>query len=118
MTSKLEAAMEAFAEATAEYDGDPVTLLQIKDEFIEIIFTGARSPLLQQLVESLRGRVRVLRVEAMAGRYSSSAAELREIVKAVRAGDGEEAARLYSRHILGSKSRAFAALDDTEQVPR
>lgn len=107
---RLEAAMEAFAEATDDYDGDPVKLLRIKDEFIELIFTGADSPVVQQLVESLRGRVRMLRVEAMSRGYTTSAAELREIVVAVRAGDAEQAALLYSRHILGSKSRAFTAL--------
>lgn len=113
---KLEAAMEAFAEAAADYDGDPVKLLRIKDEFIELIFTGADSPVVQQLVESLRGRVRMLRVEAMSRGYAGSAAELREIVAAVQAGDAEQAAHLYSRHILGSKSRAFTALPNPEEA--
>ncbi|MFC5751906.1 GntR family transcriptional regulator [Actinomadura rugatobispora] len=112
---KLEAAMEAFAEATVEYSDDPVTMLQIKDEFIQVIFTGAGSPVIQRLAEGLRGRVRLLRVKAISAGYPTSASELREIVAAVRSGDGDEAARLYSRHILGSKSRAFTALRDTEE---
>jgi DNA-binding GntR family transcriptional regulator len=109
---RLEAAMEAFAEATVEHAGDPVTMLQIKDEVMEVIFTGARSPVLQQLVESLRGRVRVIRAKAISVGYPARASELREIVAAVRAGDGEKAAHLYAQHILGSKSRGFAALED------
>ena len=115
---RLEAAMEAFAEATVEHADDPVTMLQIKDEFIQVIFTGAGSPVIQQLAETLRGRVRLLRVKAISTGYPTSASELREIVAAVRAGDGEKAARLYSQHILGSRSRAFAALEDTDEDAR
>ena len=109
---RLAAAMEAFAEATVEHAGDPVTMLQVKDDIMEVIFTGARSPVIQQLAESLRGRVRVLRAKAISVDYPSRTTELREIVAVVQDGDGEKAARLYAQHILGSKSRAFAALED------
>lgn len=110
---KLEAAIEAFAEATEEFSDDAATMLKAKDEFIELIFTGARSTVLQQLAESLRGRVRLLRIKAIAlGNPANSVAEMREVLMAIRGGDGERAGELYAQHILGSRARAFAALDD------
>lgn len=111
---KLEAAIEEFAEATVQYVDEPATMLKVKDEFIEVIFTGANSSVLQQLAESVRGRVRLLRIKAISLGYTNSVAELRGILAAVRAGDGEKAAKLYAEHILGSKARAFAALADPE----
>lgn len=112
---KLEAAIEEFAEAAEESSDDPARLLRVKDEFIELIFTGAHSTVLQQLAESLRGRVRLLRIKAISMRDpTNSVAELREILVAIRAGEAEQAAQLYAKHVLGSRARAFAALDDSE----
>lgn len=112
---KLEAAIEEFAEAAEVSSEDPATMLRVKDEFIGLIFTGAHSSVLQQLAESLRGRVRLLRIKAISLRDPTySVAELREILVAIRAGDADRAAQLYAKHILGSRARAFASLDDTE----
>lgn len=110
---KLEAAIEAFAEATEEHPDNPAAMLKAKDEFIELIFTGARSTVLQQLAESLRGRVHLMRVKAIGlGNPANSVAEMRAVLVAIRAGDGERAAHLYAQHVLGSRTRAFATLED------
>ncbi|MFW5833768.1 MAG: FCD domain-containing protein, partial [Pseudomonadota bacterium] len=53
-----------------------------------------------RLLENLHARIHFFRWADMHGRRDRTQAEHRDIVRALRAGDGDAAARLMERHIL------------------
>ena len=109
-TIRLEAAIEAYAEVATAHADDPARLLKAKDDVIEAIATGARSPAVEELATALRGRVRLLRLKAISMDHETRVSELRDILTAIRSGEGARAAAAYADHILSSKARAFTVL--------
>jgi len=97
---RLDAAVEHFATATDGTD-DIRDILDAKDSFYEVLVEGASSPALQQLVEGLQARVRVLRATSMAsaGRAAEAANELRLVAAAARERDARKAADLCAAHV-------------------
>lgn len=109
-TIRLEAAIEAYAEAAVTHADDPALLLKAKDDVIEVIAAGAASPAVEEIAAALRGRVRLLRLKAISMDHDTRVSELRDILAAVRSGAGDRAASAYADHILSSKVRAFTVL--------
>lgn len=107
----LAAAVEGFAEASGR-DAGIQAVLAAKDVFYEVLLAGAASPALQQLIEGIQARVRVLRAASMSspGRGLQAVEELRGVVAAIRAGDGEHAAALYAEHIRKASGTALLGL--------
>lgn len=87
-------------------------LLVLKDSFYAVLMEGARSPTLQQLIESIQGRVQVLRATSLSeqGRPLEVVRELRGIVAAVIDRDAERAAALCATHIHAAAHTALAHL--------
>lgn len=78
--------------------------------YLEIV-DGAGNLVLGQILRALHGRVSYLRSRSMArpGRPAQSLAELKAILAALKAGNGAEAARLNTAHILTARANAMQA---------
>src|SRR5205823_6175598 len=87
-------------------------VLEAKDRFYEILFVGGGNVALHQTAAGLHARVRGLRSLSLSlpGRPQQSAAELRDIVDAIDANDGEKTARLCRRHVTSAGAAAAQAL--------
>ncbi|WP_342660468.1 HTH-type transcriptional repressor RspR [Rhodococcus ruber] len=111
---RLDAAVEHFAEVV-DARGEIRDILAAKDQFYAVLVEGADSRPLQQLVESIQARVRVLRATSLSaqGRSDSAVTELRDIVRAVKAGDATRAATLCADHVRTASLTALAALEST-----
>jgi DNA-binding GntR family transcriptional regulator len=79
----------------------------------ELLFRGARNPLLKEIIEPFHARIRSVRRLSltMPGRYAAAVAENREIVDAIRRREPEEAAKAVRRHIAEAQRAALTALD-------
>lgn len=86
--------------------------LKTKDGFYEVLFEGANSPALTQILTSLQGRVRAMRAASLSatGRPKQAAAELLRVVERIEAGDAEGAAEACAVHVRN------AALIGIEQL--
>ena len=112
--SRLSAAAEAFAE-TAGHAANASTILAAKDVFYDVLLDGAGSSVLQQLTETIQGRLRVLRGAGMSKEgHSSAVDELRGIVAAVEAGDADLAAQRYEAHIRRARKNSLKSLQESE----
>ncbi len=96
----LDAAVDLF-EASTRGSDDVRTILDSKDEFYRVLSDGAASQVLQQLIEGLQARVRILRATSMSeeGRASQAAAELRLVSKAALKRDAKGAAAACAAHV-------------------
>ena len=97
---ELREALDAF-EQVVEQRGDIQTMLAAKDRFYETLLAGAGNSAIASILGGLQARVRVLRAASMSrpGRPERAVQELRALVAAIAAGDGDEAARLCAAHI-------------------
>ena len=108
---RLQQTVEEFAARAAESPAMRESL-RAKDRFYEVLIEGARSSALQQLLESIQARVQVLRATSMSepGRPLEAAAELRELVAAVRDRDATRASQRCAEHIRHASITALAHL--------
>lgn len=114
----LHAAMDKVA---ALIDSDMVALLAAKDEFYDVIFAGAHNPIIGSMLRNLHARIRILRSLSLGapGRGKHTVAELRAILKAVNARDGERADALAKRHVDRAAAVALKRLArEGEYEPR
>lgn len=109
--TELSAAVDGFA-AEARRGGDFRRVLDAKDEFYRVLLVGAASPALQQLVEGVQARVRVLRTASIseAGRAGAAADELRGVVEAVAVRDHPTAKARYLTHITNAATSGLQHL--------
>lgn len=92
----------AVKDVETRLDGaDMVSLLVVKDQFYDALLDGAHNPFIGSLLRTLHARIRMLRSLSLGapGRGDDTRAELRAIVNAMLAGDGEEASRLAKWHV-------------------
>lgn len=111
LSQELTSAVEGYARVAT--DGQPVLeMLAAKDAFYDVLRRGADSPALWQVLSGLQARVRFLRARSLAvpGRPEASAAELRDVVEAMRAGDADRAAALCSSHVAAAAATGIPAL--------
>jgi DNA-binding GntR family transcriptional regulator len=97
----------AFGEVEAAYrGGDPKTILIAKNAFYEAIHTGAGSGTLSKMLSTVLAQIWRWRAVGLAhprrsrGRSAESVEKLREVVDAIKSGDGdraEQAARVEAR---------------------
>jgi len=104
--AELRAAFEGYAEA-APNDGDNLDRLRAKDAFYKVLFEGAASEPLTEMLTMLQSRVRLLRWTSLSvpGRAEETAEEMRTIVEAIEAKDPTAAAEACAPHRRRWRSR-------------
>jgi len=114
---RLVAAVEHFAEATAG-TRDIRVILDAKDAFYEVLVEGAASPALQNIIEGIQARVRLLRATSMGepGRAEEAAEELRLVAAAAKKRRSGEAARLCAAHVRNASKTALKQLRAVESA--
>jgi DNA-binding GntR family transcriptional regulator len=107
---ELRRTFETYA-AIAE-EGDNLERLRAKDGFYKVLFEGAASDPLTEMLTMLQSRVRVLRWTSLSvpGRARHTAEEMRAIVEAVEAKDGDAAAEACARHVRNAAGTALARI--------
>jgi DNA-binding GntR family transcriptional regulator len=104
-------------------DGSPgPAIIAAKKRFYDVLFEGAANQTIQEIVQGLQARVTVLRRASLAqpGRARQAVEEVREIVEALEARDGERAAAACVHHVTEAARTVFEAmavareLDQTE----
>lgn len=111
---QLRAAVEEISRSSegAKAD-DSHDQLKAKDRFYDVLFEGSASVPLQQTLNTLQARVRLLRATSLSvpGRPAKAAEELLAVVDAVEARDAERAAEACVRHIRNAAAAATAQLE-------
>ena len=87
--------------------------LGAKDRFYEVLFAGSDSAPLQQTLNGLQARVRLLRATSLSapGRPAEAADELLAVVDAVESRDADRAAEACIRHIHNAARTATVQLE-------
>src|SRR5439155_958317 len=97
---ELRAAFAELEQVTVE-GGDIRAMLRAKDRFYDVLLRGSRNRAVHAILSGLKARVAVLRTSSLSqpGRPERAVAEIRAIVEAVEARDGESAAQACARHV-------------------
>jgi DNA-binding GntR family transcriptional regulator len=116
--ARLEA---AFQEVERAYDGgDPKAILQAKNAFYEAIHTGAGSHTLSKMLSTVLAQIWRWRAVGLAhprrskGRSAESVEKLREVVEAIRAGDGDRAEHAARTEARLAAAEVMRLLDEAE----
>jgi DNA-binding GntR family transcriptional regulator len=109
--AQLRQALELLV-AVESNGSDNLERLRAKDSFYRVIFEGAASPPLTQILTSLQSRVRLLRQTSLSvpGRAEEVVDELRQIVEAVEAREAEKAALACSVHVRNAAAAGLARM--------
>ncbi|MCB1485829.1 MAG: GntR family transcriptional regulator [Bauldia sp.] len=112
----LSAAVDEL-EAVTEAVTDVREILNTKGRFYEVLLEGARSAVLQTMLEIIQLRVQILRTASLSsvGRPKAMIAELRAIVDAIAQRDADRAAELCAEHVRSAARTALRGLE-TESV--
>jgi DNA-binding GntR family transcriptional regulator len=114
---ELRAAFDELAQIhTSEHQ--ELERLRAKDAFYKVLFEGAASPPLTQMLTILQGRVRVLRATSLSapGRPEQTTHEIRTIVEAIEAHDAARAAAASATHVRNAATTALTQLAALEAV--
>jgi DNA-binding GntR family transcriptional regulator len=97
----LRAAFDEVEEAMTVDGGEILPMLHAKDRFYDVLLKGSGNRSIHSILAGLTARVSVLRATSMSqpGRAAKSVEEIRAIVEAVEAGDGEAAAQACVFHV-------------------
>lgn len=119
--ARLEAAGVEFELSSRRHEADPTVanrnrLVEAKSAFYRRLMEGSHNIFIEQTLNLLNNRITLLRVTSMTqpGRLSHSLEEIREIVAAIRARDGERAAEACRHHIDMAAETAFVYLAGQE----
>lgn len=110
----LKAAMERIEEVhQAE---DLAALIIAKEQFYQVLFTGGGNRTAGVVLQSLHDRIASLRVLTLSqpGRAAASVAEMRQILAAIRAEDGQAACQACMTHVEQAAQVAAVALQRQE----
>jgi GntR family transcriptional regulator, trigonelline degradation regulator len=113
--ARLREGFEAI-ETAARGDAEGPGMLAAKRLFYNALFEGAANRTIQEIVEGLQARVTVLRRASLAqpGRSAGTVAEVRAIVDALEARDGERAAAACVHHVNQAARTVFAAMTEAQ----
>ncbi|HST38708.1 MAG TPA: FCD domain-containing protein, partial [Conexibacter sp.] len=108
----LRGAVEEMERVAAEGSDDVRAVLRANDEFYEVLLQGAGNRSFHALLAGVQARVRVLRASSLSqpGRAATAAQELRDVVEAIEAGDGERAAALTAEHLEQAERAGLRAI--------
>jgi DNA-binding GntR family transcriptional regulator len=87
-------------------------LIEAKSRFYELLMDGSGNIFIKQALTTLHNRITLLRLTSMTqpGRLKRSKAEIREILAAIEAGDGDRAEAACKHHIEMAAEVALAYL--------
>lgn len=116
--TELREACEGYA-AAVPTDDENLDRLRAKDAFYKVLFEGAASEPLTQMITMLQGRVRLLRWTSLSvpGRAEETVDELRAIVDAIEAKDPDAAAEACARHIRKASVTALTRMAEVPEPP-
>lgn len=102
--------------AVAMKGGDMRELLASKDAFYSTLLAGADNPVVTATLRTLYVRIQIMRGLSLSapGRGPHTLRELRAVLAAVEASDGEAAARACEVHVKAAAAVALHALDKKE----
>lgn len=105
--------------AASTGDGDHLAELRGKDAFYAVLFAGAASGPLTQMLTMLQGRVRLLRWTSLSapGRVANTLKEIGAIVEAIEARDAKRAAAASATHVRNAARTALARMKDMDPAP-
>ncbi len=111
---QVAALRQAFTELerVVEAGGDIRALLEAKDRFYDVLLAGAGNRSIRSILGGLQARVSLLRRTSLSqpGRARAALEEVRAIVEAIEAGDGEAAARACAHHVEQAAQSGVSAL--------
>jgi GntR family transcriptional regulator, trigonelline degradation regulator len=108
----LRAAFEQIAEVMSAGDETDVRqMIEAKDHFYDVLLKGSGNRAIHSILSGLTARVSLLRATSMSrpGRATQSVDEIRAIVEAIEARDGEAAARATQHHVQMAARAGLAA---------
>lgn len=116
---RLRGVVQEIAHNAGASGGEVHDQLGAKDRFYEVLFDGSASAPLQQTLNGLQARVRLLRATSLSapGRSVEAADELRAVVDAVEARDADRAAEACVRHIRNAAHTATTQLTQSDTPP-
>ena len=108
----LRRALERIEKRAGSGQANSQAMLEAKKEFYDALFEGAANATIQSIVESLQARVTVLRAASLSqpGRAAQTVKEVREIVEALEARDGDRAVAACVHHVNEAARTVFEAL--------
>jgi len=114
--AELRAAFEAYAEVAPNEGGDR-DRLRAKDGFYNVLFEGAASGPLAEMLTMLQSRVRLLRWTSLSapGRAQETVEEIRAIVEAIEAKDTQAATEACAHHVRNAASTALAQMAESSE---
>jgi DNA-binding GntR family transcriptional regulator len=97
-----------FVEAAAD---NPNQLLQAKNDFYAALLRGAHNPVAEQMLSMLHRRITLLRATSLArpGRAAKSVQEIKRILQAIDAHDGEAAELACREHVINAEEAALGS---------
>lgn len=103
-TEEERVQLQAVVERMRTEGAAPQDLLRLKDQFYDVLFGGARNPVLRQVLMTLQRQVTVLRAKSLsvAGRPQAAIKEMEAILVAVANGDADAASEACTRHVLSA----------------
>ena len=109
--AKLRAAVDEVEQVTMSA-ADVRQILSTKGRFYEVLLEGAKSAVLQTMLEVIQQRVQILRTASLSnvGRPKTMIRELRGIVKAIARRDADLAASLCADHVRAAARMALGNL--------
>ena len=109
--ASLRKALERIEEVTPSAE-HMQTRLRVKDDFYQIVFEGARSPTLAQTLQTMQGRIRLLRATSLStpGRPEAALAEIRRLVEAIEARNVRRVTEAAKAHVRNSAATALGRL--------
>lgn len=115
LVAELRAAFEEYATSAVAEDNHE--RLWAKDTFYKVLFEGAASEPLTQMLTMLQSRVRLLRLTSLSvpGRAQLTLNELRAIVEAIEAKDVDAAADACARHVRNAAATALARMAESPE---
>ena len=108
----LRGAVDEMERVAAEGAEDVRAVLRANDEFYEVLLQGAGNRSFHALLAGVQARVRVLRASSLSqpGRAQAAVLELRSVVEAIEAEDGERAAQLTAAHLEQAEVAGLQAI--------
>ncbi|HEY1720398.1 MAG TPA: GntR family transcriptional regulator [Magnetospirillaceae bacterium] len=109
--AQLRAAVDELEQVTLTV-ADVREILSTKVHFYQVLFEGAKSAVLQTMLEMIQHRVQILRTASLSntGRPKTMIRELRGIVKAIAKRDADLAASLCTEHVRAAARTAIGSL--------
>jgi DNA-binding GntR family transcriptional regulator len=112
---------DAFGEVERAYSGgDPKTILLAKNAFYDAIHTGAGSSTLSKMLSTVLAQIWRWRAVGLAhprrskGRSGESVEKLREVVEAIKSGDGDRAEQAARTEARLAAAEVMRILDEVE----